>query len=220
MDWKAQTANNDPQWQEFIQDPAMVEHIFDTAFAAAHTQMSAHRDADHIQDILANIKASITSGKTIAETQNWSPEIVEAVYVLALQSLQSEQLEDAFHLMRLCILLNYFESKYYVGLGSVLQKMKRYDEAVENFTIAFMFDSTNFYAPLNAGLCHLSCQRRAEAASGFTLAQQIINHADQTKRVTLSSVERIRFNQKIASLLTICKPKKINIEDNNAVSAT
>lgn len=110
------------------------------------------------------------NGKTIRELKGMTREEMEAVYNVAYNVYSGGDYEKAQKIFQFLCFFDHLEKKYWLGLGSCRQMLKRYQEAIEAYTFAMLLDSDDPHPPFYAADCHIALGDREAAISGLTAA--------------------------------------------------
>ena len=96
---------------------------------------------------------------------------MEAVYTLAFNMYDQAKYEDAHGLFTFLGLYDHLEKKYWIGLAACRHMLKRYEAAIDAYSMAALFDVDNPEIPLHAAECYLALGNLDGAYSGAFAAR-------------------------------------------------
>lgn len=93
---------------------------------------------------LHNIGVKIFEGGMIPkDAMQLSDETVEAMYAHGYRLYQGAKYGDAGHIFRMLAVLDPTQSKYYLGMGACLHRLKQYEPATFMYELAAALDKTD-----------------------------------------------------------------------------
>ena len=101
--------------------------------AQAVAQLSGEEIVTQVIDLLQN-------GVTLKDLHGYTEQEMDAVYALAYNKYNQAKYEEAMHLFGFLLMHDQLERKYYKAFGSCLQMLKKYPEAIRNYSMASVFD--------------------------------------------------------------------------------
>ena len=139
------------------------------------TENTAVADGLSEEDLSDLIQHTLANNGTLKDIRGLTAEHMEAVYSVAYNLYEQGKYEDAHDMFSFLGLYDHLEKKYWVGLGACRQMMKRYDGAIEAYSMASMLDVDNPEMPLHAAECHLALGNLEGAESGAFAARHWAN---------------------------------------------
>lgn len=101
---------------------------------------------------------------------------IEALYTDAHEYYQNADYENAVKAFTHLSQLSPNERRFHMGLGSALQSLELYTEAIRAYMVASTLDLTDSEATLNIGYCLIQIQQYEEAENVLNLVLEETRH--------------------------------------------
>lgn len=136
-----------------------------------------------VEDFAEIMENVMKNGKTIGELKGFNKKEMEAVYNVAYSTYNSGDYAKAHQIFQFLCQFYHIEKKYWMGLGSCRQMLKRYVDAIDAYSYAMLLDVNDPRPPLQAADCHIALGDKTKAISALTAA--IEWSSDQPKYQTV-----------------------------------
>ena len=110
-----------------------------------------------------------TSGGTLAQTMDITPQECEALYAYGHGLYAQGKYEDAFKIFARLVAYDHLESRYQMALASAMQMTRRYEEALEHYMIATVMSVDDPVPVYHCAECLIALGRITEARESLTL---------------------------------------------------
>lgn len=135
--------------------------------------------ADQIEDKLIEL---MSSGVSLGEVFDYSPEECDAVYALGYNLYNQARYLDATKAFSFLVMHNQFERRYYNALASSLQMQQQYRDAIQFYSMASIMDLSDPMPTFRTAECMLPLGLYAEAEQALKL---VIEQSQQPEHVEL-----------------------------------
>ncbi len=99
---------------------------------------------------------SIEQGKPLKDTFNITDEMMDEFIDICENLIDEKKFEDAAAAYLFLSMLDPLYSDFYVGRARALQELERYDEALELYSMAMLYDADDPFPHLYSAQCYLS----------------------------------------------------------------
>ena len=120
------------------------------------------RLSEHTVDLLAN-------GATLKAIKGYTDEEFEALYTLGYNLYNQGKFAEAMQAFGFLLMHDQLERRYYKAFGSCLQMLKRYEEAVRNYSMASVLDLTDPEPTFHTAECMVALGMPTEAMEALDL---------------------------------------------------
>ena len=121
------------------------------------------------------LRKELSNGKSAQEILEFSDETLGKFYRAAHQLLEHQRYEDAANAFIFLVTLNPYHPEYWMDLGAALQLCKNYEEAIDAYEIAAIYNIENPLPYFYLAKCLFAIHDRPSALQAFDLA---IEYAD------------------------------------------
>lgn len=122
-----------------------------------------------LDEPLRDMLQALFDGQTMASIQGVSQDDIKAYYAVARSLYERERYEDARKLFTYLMALDHHETLYMGAVASCLQMLKRYDEAIEYYSLASVFNLDDPRPTFHTAECLLAQGRIAEAREALSI---------------------------------------------------
>lgn len=138
-----------------------------------------------------------------AEIFNLPPDMIKKMIEYGYMQFQAARYEEAERFFKVLTILDWNNSYYHSMMGSILQRQKRYGEAMAEYTVAIELNPNDIVSLTNRGEIYLQHNKLDEAEADFLKAVSL----DETKenkwanraRVLLLKIKAARERRKKGS---------------------
>ena len=109
----------------------------------------------------------IDKGATFKDLHGLSKKDLEVIYSLAHSMYTTEKYEDSEKVFLFLCFNDHLDKRFWMGLAATQQMLKKYEEAVQNYTMAAFLDIEDPMIPMNSAWCMLALGRLEEAKGAF-----------------------------------------------------
>jgi type III secretion system low calcium response chaperone LcrH/SycD len=128
----------------------------------ATPELDAEKITNQVVDLFAH-------GATLKDIHGYTDEEFDALYTLGYNLYNQGKFGEALQAFGFLLMHDQLERKYYKAFGSCLQMLKRYEEAVRNYSMASILDLTDPEPTYHTAECMLALGMPAEAIEALTL---------------------------------------------------
>ena len=135
---------------------------------AEHAEHIAFTDPEKLA---AQTVKLLGGGGTLKDVYDYTDEEFDALYALGYNLYNQGKFSEALTAFGFLLMHDQFERKYYKAFGSCQQMLKRYEEAVRNYSMASILDMTDPEPTFHTAEClvALNMPEDAKQALGFVL---------------------------------------------------
>lgn len=130
---------------------------------AASNQVDAALNADAIKECL-------DAGRPIKELLDLGDHVWETMYDFGFRNFQKGQFEAAVYWWVHTCLFDSDRERNWISLGVAYQRQRKYEQALNAFSLAVHHGSKNPWVPMHAAECHLQMKNPTKAASALDCA--------------------------------------------------
>ena len=123
-----------------------------------------------VEDFAEIMENVMKNGKTLGELKGMTKDEMEAVYNVAYNTYNSGNYQKAHQIFQFLCQFYHIEKKYWMGLGSCRQMLKKYVDAIDAYSYAMLLDVNDPRPPLQAADCHIALGNKDKAISALTAA--------------------------------------------------
>ena len=123
--------------------------------------------SEQFKEMAINAVKGSLAGEPLKIARGISDEELNAVYSLAYNYYMTGRYDEALKLFKFLVMFDHMSQKYWTGLGSVYQVMKRWDEAIAAYAQAMIFDVSRPKPIYYAALCYFAKGEKLHAASSI-----------------------------------------------------
>lgn len=127
---------------------------------------------NNTEDLSRFCKQLLEQGKTLAELTDVSLQELENVYSRGFGSYQQGHYSRALEDFSYLVIHNPWDRRFYIALGSTLQCMERYKEALSFFALALFMDSCDPAASYRIAECFIGLKEITSARDALQTAIQ------------------------------------------------
>jgi type III secretion system low calcium response chaperone LcrH/SycD len=129
------------------------------------------------------------NGRSIRDIQGLNDEQMEAIYATGYTLYKGGRYEDAEKIFHCLCIFDHLGHRYWMGLGSARQMLKKHKEAIDAYSMAAVLDVRDPQAALQSAECHLALGNLEGAKSGLRCAIEYAggNHAAKSRAEALLS---------------------------------
>ncbi len=154
---------------------------------ASTATASAHPDATpsaalSTEEMLRTILQALLEGRTLAFIQGIGQDKVDALYAFAHSLYERERYEDARKVFTYLMALDHHETRYMGAVAACLQMLKRYDEAIEHYCLASVYDLGDPRPTFHTAECLLAQGRTDEARDALSM---VLNDCRESRHAVL-----------------------------------
>ncbi|TON94370.1 SycD/LcrH family type III secretion system chaperone VcrH [Vibrio parahaemolyticus] len=142
----------------------------------------------------------LEEGGTLKMLHDVSADTIEHIYAVGYNFFQSGKIEQAAKVFQLLSMLDHYQARFFIGLGSARQELGEYLQAIDAYSYAALVDINDPRPPFHSAECHLKLEQLTEAESGFYSAKEMSagksQYADLHQRagIMLEAVRNKRSN--------------------------
>ena len=142
---------------------------------------------------------ALTSGVTIAQTQDIDPKKIEALYALGYNYYNQKDFPKAEEIFAFAHRLDSLNPKIIKGLAAARKMQKKYQQALQDYALAGLVDMEDPVASFHAAECffalgqYQSCGEALDAAYG--LAQMSEDHHALVEQIKKMKTNLKRYSQ-------------------------
>lgn len=127
-----------------------------------------NENVSHLQEVLEHF---MKYGGVLKDAHNISDKEMEAIYSVGYNLYESGKYDDGLKVFKFLCFFDHLEKKYWLGLGAVNQMLKKYNDAVNAYSMAAMLDIDDPAPAMHAADCLLLTgnKEKAESALNFVL---------------------------------------------------
>lgn len=148
----------------------------------AEAQTNAHELMDRMAE-----------GATMGDLYGIDQDRLEAVYSVAHNMYGNGKFDDALTMFRFLTVMDYSETRFWMGLGATQQMMADYEGAVQSYAYATMLDIEDPRPQIQAGYCLMQMGQleiAQTALEGVLLAEQLDPGLELQAEAMLNRIER------------------------------
>ena len=108
-------------------------------------------------------------GATLKDIHGYTADEMEAVYTLAYNHYNQAKYAEALQLFGFLLMHDQLERRYYKAFASCQQMLKRYPEAIRNFSMASIFDLTDPEPTFHTAECMIALGMEQEAKEALEI---------------------------------------------------
>ncbi len=123
------------------------------------------------------------NGRTFQDFTNLTPQSMEVIYMVAYNQYNAGRYDEAEKLFQLLSVLNHFDKRFWIGLGSSREMQKKYAEAVKAYSYLAVLDLRDPLPPLLSAKCFLGAGQVKDAESA--LQATIFNAGDKPQHAEM-----------------------------------
>ena len=138
------------------------------------------------------------AGEPMKMLKGVSDEELNAVYSLAYSYYMTGRYDESLKLFKFLVLFDHMSQKYWTGLGSVYQVLKRWDDAISAYAQAMVLDVSRPKPIYYAALCYLAKGEKLHAASSVVAFGLVCKGNDP---------ETVKYRAKIEALKSAIGPE-------------
>ena len=153
--------------------------------------MATAEFSEEIKELVARGIAGSLMGEPLKIAKGISNEELESVYSLAYSYYTTGKYDEALKLFKFLVMFDHMNQKYWIGLGSVHQVLKQWDEAIAAYAQAMMFDVSKPKPIYYAALCYFAKGEKTHAAASVQAFELFCKGNDP---------ETVKFRNKIVAL--------------------
>ncbi|AZE72356.1 Type III secretion chaperone protein for YopD (SycD) [Pseudomonas synxantha] len=120
-------------------------------------------------EVVADVMQAVLEGATLQDLHGISDGQMESLYGYAYDFYCQGRLEDAEKFFRFLCIYNFNNTDYWMGLAAVYQMQKRFEKALDMYTVVFAQSKADYSSMLHAGQCQLALRRVGKARRCFEL---------------------------------------------------
>ena len=135
------------------------------AQTTAMPEFDVEKLTGQVVDLLAN-------GATLKDIHGYTDEEFDALYTLAYNFYNQGKYSEALQAFGFLLMHDQLERKYYKAFGSCLQMLKRYEEAIRNYSMASILDLTDPEPTFHTAECMVAIGMPKEAMEAL---QYVLN---------------------------------------------
>lgn len=139
--------------------------------AATPPSCAAPADGLSTDEMLRVIIQALLEGHTLATIQGIGQDKVDGLYAFAHSLYERQRYEDARKLFTYLVTLDHHETRYMGAVASCLQMLQRYDEAIEYYCLASIYDLGDPRPTFHTAECLLAQGRTAEARDALSMVR-------------------------------------------------
>ena len=123
------------------------------------------------EEALSLFETALDNFYTLKDIRGLTTEQMEGIYALAYNLYDQSLYEEAHNIFTFLCLYDHLETKYWLALGACRQMLKRYQAAIDAFSMAALLDEENPAVPLHAAECYLALDNLDGAEQGAEAAR-------------------------------------------------
>ena len=129
-------------------------------------QATAEFDVDKVT---AQVVDLLANGATLKDIHGYSDEEFDALYALGYNLYNQGKFGEALQAFGFLLMHDQLERKYYKAFGSCLQMLKRYEEAIRNYSMASILDLTDPEPTFHTAECMVALGMPKEAVEALEM---------------------------------------------------
>lgn len=137
---------------------------------------------DSTQELLRLIIQALLEGRTLAFIQGVGQEVLDGLYGFAHSLYERERYEEARKIFLYLMMLDHVETRYMGAMAACLQMLKRYDEAIEYYSLASVCRLDDPRPTFHTAECLLAQGRTAEARDALSM---VLNDCHDSRHAAL-----------------------------------
>ena len=130
--------------------------------AQAAAELDIDKVSRQVVDLLAN-------GSTLKDIHGYTDQEFDALYALGYNLYNQGKFGEALQAFGFLLMHDQLERKYYKAFGSCLQMLKRYEEAIRNYSMASILDLTDPEPTFHTAECMVALGMPAEALEALQM---------------------------------------------------
>ena len=145
-----------------------------------------------MKEMAAEAVRGCLAGEPLKMMKGISDEELKAVYSLAYSYYVTGRYDEALKLFKFLVLFDHMSQKYWTGLGSVYQVLKRWDDAISAYAQAMVLDVTRPKPIYYAAVCYFAKGEKLHAASSVAAFDLVCKGSDPETVKYRAKVEALR----------------------------
>jgi type III secretion system low calcium response chaperone LcrH/SycD len=130
--------------------------------AQAVANIDIDKAASQVVDLLGH-------GATLKDIHGYTDEEFDALYALGYNFYNQGKFAEAMHAFGFLLMHDQLERKYYKAFGSCLQMLKRYEDAIRNYSMASVLDLRDPEPTFHTAECMVALGMTAEAIEALQM---------------------------------------------------
>ncbi len=160
---------------------------------AKHTARDAPMNDEQGDAFVAKLFESIEGGATLKDIQGIPDTFMKGIYTYAHEFYNQGRLDDAEVFFRFLSIYDFYNADYMMGLAAVYQLKKRYEKALELYSLAYAIpkkreDRTGpgeYRAMFYAGQCNIMLKKGENAKRCFEMVIENSTDEELKKKATI-----------------------------------
>lgn len=146
-----------------------------------------------IEKVATQVYDLLAHGATLKQIHGYTDDEMEAVYTLGFNYYNQGKFEEAMRLFGFLLMHDQMERRYYKAFGSCQHMLKKYTEAIRNYSMASLFDLSDPEPTFHTAECMIALGMKQEAKEAL----------DLVVRQTAKRPEYAAMNERSAAMLKI-----------------
>lgn len=121
-------------------------------------------------EMLDTFSAFVNGQYTLKDAKGVSDESIEVTYALAHQMYTKRKFDKALKLFKYLVYLDYFDKRFWKGMGACYQMQENFEKATEAYGFATLLDGHDGDVPLQAAYCYMAMNQKEEAKKALQSA--------------------------------------------------
>jgi type III secretion system low calcium response chaperone LcrH/SycD len=126
-----------------------------------------------LEDFVPNV---LLKNETLQRAFSITDQEMRELYKLAYKHYQAKNYSLAFEHYRFFVILNPFETSYWMGYGACLQLLKQPEKALAAYATCTLLDEYDPICHYHAYECYMAMDNAEEARKALALAYEICGH--------------------------------------------
>jgi|EndMetStandDraft_7_1072992.scaffolds.fasta_scaffold457703_2 type III secretion system low calcium response chaperone LcrH/SycD len=122
-----------------------------------------------VEKVAAQVVDVFSHGATLKAIHGYTDEEFEALYALGYNFYNQGKFAEALQAFGFLLMHDQLERKYYKAFGSCQQMLKRYEEAIRNYSMASVLDLTDPEPTFHTAECMVGLGMPAEAIEALEI---------------------------------------------------
>ena|SRR6187402_468667 len=122
-----------------------------------------------VETVTAQVVDVFSHGATLKAVHGYTDEEFDALYALGYNFYNQGKFAEALQAFGFLLMHDQLERKYYKAFGSCQQMLKRYEDAVRNYSIASILDLTDPEPTFHSAECMVALGMPAEAIEALEI---------------------------------------------------
>jgi type III secretion system low calcium response chaperone LcrH/SycD len=126
-----------------------------------------------VETVAAQVVDVFSHGATLKAIHGYTDEEFEALYALGYNFYNQGKFAEALQAFGFLLMHDQLERKYYKAFGSCQQMLKRYEDAVRNYSIASILDLTDPEPTFHTAECMIALGMPVEAIEALEIVAEM-----------------------------------------------